>query len=188
MFYLYPHISFATVNLEHYNLWAQKMQLDGNMVKNQTSAASSNWAKNPKSRWFKHSLLCFLINLPVGISYPLSDAFTVFSGFNPIFGYSSNFFNFWTTSNASLSSTSLGLGFEAGGDFSLSKQVSFSVRLGYDAINFKKYSGEKEERSSDGTLRIKPAFLIFDLDESELKIKENYPNPSAGEIWGENMI
>ncbi len=199
------------------------MQLDGNMVKNQTSAIGmglklgyqykffdlstslgilysstlSNWVEYPQSRWFKHSLLVFLINVPMGISYPLSDVFRVFFGFKPILGYSSlqwydsthySIIDFWTTSNASLGSTSLGLGFEVGGDFSISKRASFSVRLGYDVINFKKYSGEKEERSSDGTIRIKPAFLIFDLDKSELKIKENYPNPSAKEIWGEENM
>jgi len=224
MLYLYPYISFATVNLEHYNLWADKKQAEGHPVKNQESAlgigfglgykvnffdigaslgflyssSTSDWyEENLMYHEIRHSLLNFLINVPVGLNYPLSEKFSVYVAFKPIFGYSSlkfydstdvrNIVHAWVL-DASLSSTSVGLGFEMGGDFSFSKSLSLSVRLGYDAINFKRYEGEQEERYSDGTYRKEVAFLIFDLDNNDIKVKNGYPNPSRGEIWGEEDL
>jgi hypothetical protein len=115
MLYLYPYISFATVDLNHYNLWADKMRADGYPVKNQKSAlgtglglgykanlvdvgvsfailySSSTSGWNPINGVYRertHSLLNFLMNLPVGLNYPLSDQFSVLVAFKPIFGYS----------------------------------------------------------------------------------------------------
>jgi hypothetical protein len=180
MLYLYPYISFATVDLNHYNLWADKMRADGYPVKNQRSAfgtglglgykvnlldvgvsfailySSSTSGWNPINGVYSertHSLLNFLMNVPVGLNYPLSDQFSVLVAFKPIFGYSRIITRIWQVSDASLSSTSFGLGFEMGGDFSFSRSVSLALRFGYDAINFKRYEGEEEERYSDGTYR-----------------------------------
>ncbi|MFZ8834328.1 MAG: hypothetical protein ACO2O5_09040 [Candidatus Caldipriscus sp.] len=160
--YLYPY---------HYNLWADKMRADGYPVKNQKSAfgtglglgykakSTSGW--NPINGVYSertHSPLNFLMK-----NYPLSDQFSVLVAFKPIFGYSRLRFydskdsriitRIWLVSDASLSSTSLGSGFEMGGDFSFSRSVSLALSFGYDAINFKRYEGEKEERYSDGTYR-----------------------------------
>jgi hypothetical protein len=204
MLYLYPYISFATVDLNHYNLWA-----DGYPVKNQKSAfgtglglgykanlvdvgvsfailySSSTSGWNPINGVYSertHSLLNFLMNVPVGLNYPLSDQFSVLVAFKPIFGYSRIITRIWQVSDASLSSTSLGLGFEMGGDFSFSRSVSLALSFGYDAISFKRYEGEKEERYSDGTYRKKVAFFVFDLDNNEIKVKDKYPDPSKKEI------
>jgi hypothetical protein len=208
MLYLYPHISFATVDLNHYNLWADKMRADGYPVKNQKSAFGTDLGLGYKanlvdvgvsfailyssstSDWIStngiyqertHSLLNFLMNVPVGLNYPLSDQFSVLVAFKPIFGYSRIITRIWQVSDASLSSTSFGLGFEMGGDFSFSKSVSLALRFGYDAINFKRYEGEEEERYSDGTYRKKVAFFVFDLDNNEIKVKDKYPDPSKKE-------
>jgi hypothetical protein len=225
MLYLYPYISFATVDLNHYNLWADKMRADGYPVKNQKSAfgtglglgykanlldvgvsfailySSSTSGWNPINGVYSertHSLLNFLMNVPVGLNYPLSDQFSVLVAFKPIFGYSRLrlydstdsriITRIWQVSDASLSSTSFGLGFEMGGDFSFSRSVSLALRFGYDAINFKRYEGEEEERYSDGTYRKKVAFFVFDLDNNEIKVKNQYPDPSKKEIWGEENI
>jgi hypothetical protein len=215
MLYLYPYISFATVDLNHYNLWADKMRADGYPVKNQKSAfgmglglgykanlvdvgvsfailyssSTSDWIPTNGIYWERtHSLLNFLMNLPVGLNYPLSDQFSVLVAFKPIFGYSRIITRIWQVSDASLSSTSLGLGFEMGGDFSFSRSVSLALRFGYDAISFKRYDGEEEERYSDGTYRKKVAFFIFDLDNNEIKVKDKYPDSSKKEIWGEENI
>ncbi|MFZ8833329.1 MAG: hypothetical protein ACO2O5_03880 [Candidatus Caldipriscus sp.] len=155
MFYLYPY---------HYNLWADKMRADGYHVKNQRSAfatglglghkakSTSGW--NPTNGVYSertHALLNFLMNVPVGLNYPLSDQFSVLVAFKPIFGYSRLrlydstdsriITRIWQVSDASLSSTSFGLGFEMGGDFSFSRSVSLALSFGYDAINFKRYDG-----------------------------------------------
>jgi len=166
--YLYPY---------HYNLWADKMRADGYPVKNQKSAfgtglglgykakSTSGW--NPINGVYSertHSPLNFLMNVPVGLNYPLSDQFSVLVAFKPIFGYSRIITRIWQVSDASLSSTSFGLGFEMGGDFSFSRSVSLALSFGYDAINFKRYEGEKEERCSDGTYRKKVAFFVFDKE------------------------
>jgi hypothetical protein len=178
MLYLHPYISFATVDLNHYNLWADKMRADGYPVKNQKSAfgtglglgylySSSTSGWNPTNGVYSertHSPLNFLMNVPVGLNYPLSDQFSVLVAFKPIFGYSRIITRIWQVSDASLSSTSFGLGFEMGGDFSFSRSVSLALSFGYDAINFKRYEGEKEERYSDGTYRKKVAFFVFDKE------------------------
>jgi hypothetical protein len=208
MLYLYPYISFATVDLNHYNLWADKMRAAGYPVKNQKSAFGTGLGLGYKANLVDvgvsfailyssstsertHSLLNFLMNVPVGLNYPLSDQFSVLVAFKPIFGYSRLKFydstdlrittRIWQVSDASLSSTSFGLGFEMGGDFSFSRSVSLALRFGYDAINFKRYEGEKEERYSDGTYRKKVAFFVFDLDNNEIKVKDKYPDPSKKE-------
>jgi hypothetical protein len=121
-------------------------------VKNQKSAfgtglglgykdkSTSGW--NPINGVYSertHSLLNFLMK-----NYPLSDQFSVLLAFKPIFGYSRIITRIWQVSDASLSSTSFGLGFEMGDDFSFSRSVS---------LNFKRYEGEEEERYSDGTYR-----------------------------------
>ena len=187
MLYLYPY---------HYNLWADKMKADGYPVKNQKFAfgtglgvgykakSTSGW--NPINGVYSertHSPLNFLMK-----NYPLTDKFSVLVAFKPIFGYSRIITRIWQVSDASLSSTSFGLGFEMGGDFSFSRSVSLALSFGYDAINFKRYEGEKEERYSDGTYRKKVAFFIFDLDNDEIKVKDKYPDPSKKEIWGEENI
>jgi hypothetical protein len=111
MLYLYPYISFATVDLNHFNLWADKMRADGYPVKNQKSAfgtglvlgykanllnmgvsfailySSSTSGWNPINGVYSertHSLLNFLMNVPVGLNYPLSDQFSVLVAFKPI--------------------------------------------------------------------------------------------------------
>jgi len=184
MLYLYPYISFSTEDLNHYNLWA-----DGYPVKNQRSTfgtglglgykakSISGW--NPINGVYSertHSPLNFLMK-----NYPLSDQFSVLVAFKPMFGYSRIITRIWQVSDASLSSTSFGLGFEMGGDFSFSRSVFLALSFGYDAINFKRYEGEKEERYSDGTYRKKVAFFIFDLDNDEIKVKDKYPDPSKKE-------
>ncbi len=233
MFYIYPFITFGTVALNHYNLWVDKEQADGNPYKNQNSAfgaglgfsyrvnyldigfslnilfssATSNWRDGGSNAYIdytlRHTLMNYMLSIPVGLSYPIASNIFLYAGFKPIFGISrlswyDSVYAFtdlgfaqitsWGVRDAGLGSSSFGLGFSFGGDVLFSGNLGLHLRFGYDVINFKNYEGELEERYSDGTVRNKTAYLVYDKKDVELSVKDRSYDPSKGEVPGEENL
>ncbi|MEO0203737.1 MAG: outer membrane beta-barrel protein [candidate division WOR-3 bacterium] len=229
MLYIYPFMTFGSVALNHYNLWADRARADGSPIKNQNSAfgmgiglgyrvqylelgigfstlytsATSNWREGSSNAYtdytLRHSLLSFLIYLPIGLNYPLTEQFSVYFGVKPIMGFSNLSWydsayvyllglSSYGVRDASLGKSSFGLGFDFGGDFGFSRSLALYVRFGYDVINFKGYEGEYEKRLSDGTRTKKLAYLVFDTDNNTLSVKDRPYDPSKGEIPGEENL
>ncbi len=114
MLYIYPFVTFGSVSLNHYNLFAYNYKL-----KNQNAAyglslgvgyetgylsfgitwgilytsATSNYREGGSNAYLDYTLTHRLINyifyIPVGLIYPLSDNFSVYVGVKPMVGFSS---------------------------------------------------------------------------------------------------
>ncbi len=138
---------------------------------------------------FKHSLYNYLIQLHAGLSYRLGEFFSIYTGIKPMFGLSNLKFNIRVDGpedfgnpyslDASLNSTSFGIGFEARGGIKLSRSFSAFVGIGYDMIEFKRYKGKVVEKDND-TTKTYTAYLAYNPDDL-LHLTEDKPEDNE---WG----
>jgi len=154
----------------------------------------------------QHTLINYILCVPVGLSFPISSGVSFHLGLKPMFGlsrllwYDSAYYYrryrdpwydttiiSWETKDARLGASSFGLGFVVGGDILFSKNLGLYIRFGYDAIKFKNYEGEMELRDSYGTKIKTPAYLVYDF-EGGLWVKSRPYNPLEGEIPGEENL
>jgi|GEM_PF-1961966 len=155
-----------------------------------------------------HSLYNYLVNLHVGINYPITTLSSIYTGIKFIFGLSNLKYNieyrqydynyeydYYSWSKSSLNSLGLGLGIETRGEIYLSKNLAIFGGFGYDMIEFRRYEGEAEEyvRSrncyydgcyEDESWDTYPVYLVYDKGDRSLYPSSTPPNSYYGEEWG----
>ncbi len=153
---------------------------------------------------FRHALFNYLVNFHTGLNYNLRENFFIYVGIKPMFGFSNLkwFLRYWLGPyyyeyyeiDASLNSSSFGIGFEIKEEVYISKYLGIFLSLGYDMINFKEYRGYAwETYFFEGEIErryLPRVYLVYNYKESLLYPSDQPPlgNALGNEIWGEENL
>ncbi|NPB03014.1 MAG: hypothetical protein GXO39_01180 [Thermotogae bacterium] len=224
MLYFTPFFQFGTVALTHYNEFIDTLKAEGYDVNNQRvgfgfgfevggklgylsfgveplifQTSSSNLISDTSEMMitdykFSHTLINFVFAFPIGISYPLSERFTLFAGVKPMMGisnlktYDSLHINLgglimWSSQVSSMSNISAGMGILFGGDLKLSDRISLNFGLGYDVLSFSQYEGKVTIRYSNGDEEETTAYWVFNPKYKYVRVRPSNQPPNEDEVY-----
>ena len=148
----------------------------------------------------RHTLINFIFAIPFGVSYPLTESFRFYGGARFLLGFSNLSVydslhitalgvHSWSVKDASMSSSSAGMGVYLGGDFAISDALTFFARVGYEVLSFSGYEGEYETRDSDDKSEKGAAYWVFNSKHNSIYVKDEPPkNNENDEIYAKEDL
>ena len=145
----------------------------------------------------RHTLTNFIFAVPVGVSYPLTESFRFYGGAKFLLGFSNLSvydslhvtvlsLHTWRVEDASMSSSSAGLGVYVGGDFAVSDALTFFARAGYEVLSFSGYEGEYVARDSDNKTNTGAAYWVYSTKDKSVYVKDS--PPSNDEVYAKEDL